>query len=135
MRWFKKFLRLAWTDKWLVVETWGEILRIMILLRSPLRPRLFKSAPTMAQHETISRADLESKLVLIQGVCRYHIKPVTCLERVLATQAVLGRRHIPLEVQIGVAKSEIGLDAHAWLTYHGRSLEDATQYSTLNATS
>lgn len=135
MRWFKKFLSLTWADKWLALETWGEILRIMILLRSPLRPRLFKSAHMVTSDIVIAPAELEAKLALVQSVCRYHIKSVTCLERVLATQAVFGRRHIPLEVQIGVAKSEIGLDAHAWLTYHGRSLEDATQYSTLNATS
>ena len=133
MRWFKKFLKLARGDKWFVMETWGEILRVMIWLRSPLRPRLFTRMSVDLAEQTLPIEDFQPKLALIEQVSRHHIKRVTCLERVLATQIVLARRHIHLDVQFGVAQSESGFDAHAWLTYNGQSLEDVTDYSTMQA--
>jgi len=44
----------------------------------------------------------------------------TCLTRALAGRWMLERRGIPTTLEIGVAKSEMSVDGHAWIRARGR---------------
>ncbi len=67
--------------------------------------------------------------------CRRHARAVDvaagnvpfrarCLERSLTLWWLLRRRRIPVELRIGVRKSERDLEAHAWVELDGRTVND-----------
>lgn len=61
---------------------------------------------------------------------------LTCLPRAVATRMLLGRRHIPSVLQVGVARDDgPGLESHAWVECDGEvvigSLPDLARFAPL----
>ena len=121
MVWLKKyskaindFYRLSLDDKFLIMESWFELLRVIILLRTPFRVRFFK------QHgsgQSSGGRDIEILNIkrLLQNAASYHIKHITCLEYAVALQNILNRRGFNVKVNIGVKGAGSNFEAHAWI--------------------
>jgi hypothetical protein len=56
----------------------------------------------------------------VNVITRYMPGGAKCLARALTTQVLMNWCGFKPEFRIGVAKSETGLDAHAWIEYQGR---------------
>lgn len=65
-------------------------------------------------------ADRLARLVGIAG--RHHLRPMTCLPRSLALQALLRRHGIEADLRIGVRREAGELRAHAWIEQAGSPL-------------
>ena len=79
---------------------------------------------------------IESRTIwAVTTAARHFPAACTCLPQALAAQVMLGRRNLPAEVKIGVAKGELGkLEAHAWLECAGRIVlggPDVSRYTLL----
>ncbi len=66
---------------------------------------------------------------------RYMPGGAKCLARALTTQVLMNWCGLKPELRIGVSKSEIGLEAHAWIEYQGKiaigNLPDLERYINL----
>ena len=71
----------------------------------------------------------------VRVASRYLPGRVKCLARALTTQVLLERHGYPAQLQIGFAKGDQGLEAHAWVESQGRivigGLKDIERYTTL----
>ena len=121
MAWLKKsfsliniFIKLPRKDKWLVIESWLEILRAVVFLRSPWRMALFHSSLPLQKY-SVEETDLPRIAALVKGSASHHLKKITCLELAIALQRVLSRRGIYAPLRIGVQKNTARFEAHAWL--------------------
>ena len=56
-----------------------------------------------------------------------YVPRTTCLTLALAVQILLARRACPAQLCIGVAKTEDGLEAHAWVESHKRIVMGGTE--------
>ena len=121
MGWLNKFFKhlnalakLSIKEKLLVIEAWVELLRVILILRTPMRLHLFKSS-ILSQKSAGEKTDSIQVASLVNAVASHHIKKITCLERVIALQKILGRRGLPAHLCIGVGIDREQFDAHAWL--------------------
>ena len=74
-----------------------------------------------------SRLDVEPATIgaLINSAGNHGPFPSTCLTRSLLLHWLLHRRGVRSEMRIGVRITDGRLDAHAWVEYEGRPLNDA----------
>ncbi len=72
---------------------------------------------------------LEHIIRLSESAARNHLRPMNCLRRTFTQQKILRRRHLPSTVHIGVRSGESALEAHSWLCWQGRVLNDAPDVS------
>lgn len=121
MGWLNKFFnllnalaKLSTKEKFLVIEAWMELLRVVLILRTPMRLRLFESN-IVSKKSSGGKTDSIQIASLVNAVASHHIKKITCLERVIALQKILGRRGLPTHLCIGVGTNKEQFDAHAWL--------------------
>ena len=56
---------------------------------------------------------------LVESASRHHLRPMTCLTRSLALQALLRRQGIEADLRIGVRREDGLLHAHAWVEHAG----------------
>lgn len=67
--------------------------------------------------------------------CRRYVPGATCLTKALATRAVLRHYGQPSSIRIGVARSDVSIDAHAWVEVGGRivfgRLPNVSRYSVM----
>ena len=56
---------------------------------------------------------------LVESAARHHLRPMTCLTRSLALQALLRRQGIEADLRIGVRREDGLLRAHAWVEHAG----------------
>ena len=67
--------------------------------------------------------------------CRQYIPGANCLIQALATRAVLAHYGQRSNIRLGVVKSEVSIDAHAWVEVDGRVIigrnPNAQRYSVL----
>lgn len=61
---------------------------------------------------------------LSESAARHHLRPMNCLRRSLTQQRLLRRRHLSSNLHIGVRTGESALEAHAWLSWQGKVLND-----------
>jgi len=101
-------------ERGLLLESWFELLRVAVLLRLPLRARLFEP---WAGSRTPGPEGLDPERVayLVCAAASHHLKRMTCLEKSLALQRVLARRGLRFPLRIGVCREGGILNAHAWL--------------------
>lgn len=111
---FEHFLKLKTDDKLLVVESWFELLKVIILLRTPLRRRFFEQNETNLK-EVKPDLDLDHLITFLEKAAAHHIKHITCLECILALQSMVIRRGGYVKVNIGVKGHGKDFEAHAWL--------------------
>ena len=69
--------------------------------------------------------DMTSLIRISEMVARHHVCPMNCLRRTLAQKKMLSKRGFSASVHIGVKKGESGLEAHSWLSFGGRVLNDS----------
>ncbi|MFV0276388.1 MAG: lasso peptide biosynthesis B2 protein [Parahaliea sp.] len=69
--------------------------------------------------------DLEGIARLCAAAARHHLRPMNCLRRTLALRRMLRRRRLDAQVHIGVRRKAAVLEAHAWLSWRGRVLNDS----------
>lgn len=68
------------------------------------------------RRDGIQAADLAR---LVGAAARHHIRPMTCLTRALALQALLCRQGIEAGLRVGVRREAGLLHAHAWVEHAG----------------
>lgn len=96
---------------------------------------LFKLVTTISEDinsKAANRVTLSQIIWAVNVVTRYMPGGAKCLARALTTQVLMNLCGFKPEFRIGVAKSEIGLEAHAWIEYQGRiaigNLSDLERY-------
>jgi hypothetical protein len=96
---------------------------------------LFKLVTTISEDinsKAANRVTLSQIIWAVNVVTRYMPGGAKCLARALTTQVLMNWCGFKPEFRIGVAKSEIGLEAHAWIEYQGRiaigNLPDLERY-------
>ena len=65
------------------------------------------------------------RIVWLVAVASRCVPGAHCLARAVAAQLLLARAGHLAEMRIGVRKQGDGLDAHAWLEYHGAPLRES----------
>lgn len=65
-------------------------------------------------------ADSAQLAYLVGAASRHHLRPMNCLPRSLALQALLRRHGIEADLRIGVRREAGELRAHAWIEQAGR---------------
>lgn len=61
---------------------------------------------------------------MVKAAAYYTPLPVTCLPQSMVLQQLLRREGVETELRIGVRKAGGALDAHAWVEYQGRPVND-----------
>ena len=121
MAWLKKlvervraFWQLNQREKRLFLEAWVELLRVVVVLRTTMRLRLFDrmNAPGRKEKGAISASKIAE---IVEKASAHHIKRTTCLERAITLQRVLKRRGHDAPLRIGVSSASNNFEAHAWL--------------------
>lgn len=128
----------------LYVEAYVLIILVTLRLRASGGRSVFHAAPhperptrrySAAEEERIIEA---ARRALHLAECTIPIR-LSCLQRALVLQQLLGRRGIASRLRIGVRLRGARLDAHAWLEHRGRVLHGSpdhpSQYQPLQATS
>jgi len=120
------WLTLAWVD--LVISfTPYRRWRHWLQLQAPELAQQ-DAAIESAVNESMQRR-VEHIIRLSETAARNHVRTMNCLRRTLAQQRLLRRRHLTSRIHIGVRKGETALEAHAWLSWQGRVLNDAADVS------
>ncbi|MCB1841971.1 MAG: lasso peptide biosynthesis B2 protein [Halioglobus sp.] len=144
MAWYKKLraklqalAKLSWRDVLLLSEAWLTLawvdLLIQVLPYHLWRGWLQTDAETSEEPvglaasgtEAAKLSQIERIIRLTETAARHHLRPMNCLRRTLVQRKLLQRRGVEGEVQIGVRKAGAALEAHAWLCWQGRVLNDA----------
>jgi Transglutaminase-like superfamily len=142
MRQWRKWFRLTWGDRALLLGTWFVLIsirfglrvlsfrRLMRLLHQPAAALPISTpakksyqAPTLAQlpGRQGQRVSVERIIWAVEVSSRYMPGGVKCLARALTTQLLMRRQGYVPKLQIGVAKAQDGqLEAHAWVEYQGK---------------
>jgi hypothetical protein len=84
---------------------------------------LFKMVTSISEvlnSKPTNRVALKQITWAVNVSTRYMPGGAKCLARALTTQILMNWCGLKPEFRIGVAKSEIGLEAHAWIEYQGR---------------
>jgi hypothetical protein len=119
-----RFMRLAESDRWLIVETTFYLCCAKAATwTTPTRTLLALGNLDLSEGAADVRvAALPSEIAPAIHALDKSSRRLTfanCLIRALALRMLLARRDIPTEVHIGARKDEQGqFAAHAWLTYN-----------------
>lgn len=87
-------------------------------------PAAVEEPPDSMEHRMVSR---RSRWVNLAA--RYPWPWALCLQRSLALCLWLDREDLRVQLRIGVRKRNDSLEAHAWVEYHGRVLNDRQSVS------
>jgi hypothetical protein len=96
---------------WLGVHLLG-LARLQSLLRRPVAAACLPASEIQAVSDLVNLAARRSPL------------PATCLTRSLLLAWLLRRRGVRAELRIGVRIANNGLEAHAWVEFEGRPIND-----------
>jgi Transglutaminase-like superfamily len=89
--------------------------------------------PGSIEHNIQSRAsgdatkDASEISRMVQAAARYGVMRPTCLEKSLALWWLLGRRGMASSLRIGTRKAASGLEAHAWVEFDGKALNEPNE--------
>lgn len=128
-----RFFGLPREDKVLLGESWIELLRSIIVLRTPWRMRELAGG---GDDSYDGRRDREISHIedILGFAASHHIKNISCLESSLALRNILRKRGINLTLEIGVNRDDNGLGAHAWLGRgRGACSNEGSDYSKLKS--
>ena len=113
-------------EDWLLLaETWWVLLGFSLALRWGSLERLqdkfrLKEAKRVDLSGVLAFAHRLQKLVSLAA--RYHLLSMTCLIRACTLHWMLSKRGIPSRLCIGVNKSLVGIQAHAWVEVMGQAI-------------
>ena len=88
-----------------------------------LRPLAFTGRPLPANAE----ARVASSVRVVDLAVRRLPLQLTCLMRSLVLAALLRAQRVPVELRIGVRPGGAPLDAHAWVEYDGRPINETPE--------
>jgi len=117
--------RLLLAQAWLLLPVIALCLRLFGLRRCQRVLARCAGAPIQPQHEPAVRlASCVTAGHLVRAAARYSLLGANCLPQSLTLWWLLQRRGVGVVLRIG-ARTEAGrLDAHAWVEYQGRPLDD-----------
>ena len=126
MKWVLRFLHHSWSDKVLLVQAVLFLAAIRLglwfLPFQTMRKLLARAGERRSSLGQTSPADQVQRVIWAVGVAgRFFPSIGTCLMQALAAHVLLGRRHYPTQLNIGVTRDEKGkFLGHAWLENNGR---------------
>jgi Transglutaminase-like superfamily len=121
----RRFLRLPWTDKALLAQSLFFLAAIRaglyVLPFQTLRRLLARIARKSNSSFPEASTGKFRRVIWAVTVASRHLPSVgTCLMQALAAHVMLGRRHCPTQVHIGVTRDKQGkFLGHAWLESNG----------------
>jgi hypothetical protein len=113
MRWLKRWRELPAARRSLLREALLELSVVRLALQS--RPLSAVKREVAAQSGTI---DVPATAWAVKTAARF-VPGAACLAQAVAMQRMLAKRGLPAVVEIGVAKTDEKLAAHAWLVCDG----------------
>jgi len=124
-----KFFRLSNDLKWFVLRSvWTLAITYAGLELFGFKRLLDHSeriVPVTGQASSVSPASVRRCTLLFSAVARRMPLPLKCLGRSLALCWILRLRGVDATVNIGVRKEDDELDAHAWVQFGDRVINDA----------
>ena len=119
-----RLLQLPPSERVILAQAWGLFLLVDIALRLlPLKHllALCQRTPLGRREDSLVPSPSLPRLVwLVEVAGRYAPVNTTCLKKALILSWLLERRGIQTELQIGVARRDGTLIAHAWLERKGQ---------------
>jgi len=121
----RKFLQLPLHERLILAQAWGLFLIAELALRILPVTRLLNMCKKVFLNGkgevVLGLVPAISRLAwLVEVAGRYTPLTTTCLKKALVLSWLLGRKGIPTELRIGVARQDGMLKAHAWLDYDGQ---------------
>ncbi len=128
-RW-RRFVRLTGGERWLLVQSLIWLPVIDVLLRafgfaacqSFLSAILPRTARRKDSGDRVESAQTAARLVRIAAEHGFY--RATCLPQSLLLWSILKRRGIDAALHVGVRKADDRVQAHAWVTCDGATLND-----------
>lgn len=126
-----RFRALSWSERYLLVLS-------MLLLPlfwmglcacGPSRFQAWLIRSPVAEGASPCAERLAAIAALVNIAGRYSPGPSTCLTRSLLLIWLLRRRGVRGELRIGVRLVDSGLEAHAWVEYQGKPINDVEDVS------
>ena len=125
MRRLRRFRNLTAAERSLLVRAFPLVAAVRLCLWVfPFRTlyrRWFSTLPQLARPGRQGGPSPE-RIVWLVAVASRCVPGAHCLPRAVTAQLLLAREGHLAEMRIGVRKQGDGLDAHAWLEYHGAPL-------------
>jgi len=125
MKWVLRFLRFSWADRFLLVQAIFLLtairLGLCLLPFQTLRKLLARAVEGGSSSVERYRVNQPQRVIWAVGVVGRHFPSIgTCLMQALAAHVLLGRRHYPTQLHVGVTRDEKGkFLGHAWLESNG----------------
>jgi len=135
------FMRLSFSDQWLLVKAYFTLIALTGLVEIIPFSKLSEliTAQSKERHKSADDSQTTQKVVnAIEIASRYTPRRSTCLVKSLTAYYLLTKNKIPVEMCIGVKLGLPGqLDAHAWIVYQGEVilgyLENLSAYTKLTS--
>ena len=126
MSWIVRFLRLTWADKVLLVQAVLLLTAVRVglsLLPFQTLRKLLAGAAKAPASSIVQKnpANQPPRVIWAVAVAGRSFPSIgTCLMQAFAAHVLLGRRHYPTQLRIGVTRNEKGkFLGHAWLEREG----------------
>ena len=123
----KRIFSLQFKEYPLLVEAWLTLAWVDLVIRFSAyeRWRNWLDSDEKSTKARQKEVDIASLISLSERVARHHLYAMNCLRRTLAQKKILARRGVFSRIHIGVKKGGSGFEAHSWLSYRGRVLNDS----------
>lgn len=117
---FRKLFQLSPGERVILGQAWG----LFFLVELGLRILTFKRLLALCRRASLTRREGSARglspsvprlVWLVEVAGRHTPIKATCLKKTLVLSWILGRRGIPTELRIGVARHDGVFSAHAWL--------------------
>ncbi len=131
MRPIRKFLALPRVERWLLVQAMVTLPLVTLTLRTIGLRRCYRTLERLAPLagcDVLTGASACQLAMrtgwLVRVASTYGLVQGNCLAQSLTIWWLLCRQRIPAELRIGVRKQQGRLEAHAWMEYQRRVLND-----------
>ena len=103
----------------LSAEAWCELARAaLVVRRAELHPRLLADALRLRPGRGVG-GEVVALVGAVGWAVRFHVRPMSCLERALATLWILRRRRFGVALRIGCRGVGGSPEFHAWVVDEG----------------
>ncbi len=115
----RAFLALPREERRSLARAWAYLLVADAALRVLPVPRVERLLARLSRPRTGAAVPARRLSDLVGIAARHHLRPMPCLPRSLALQALLRRSGIGADLRIGVRQEDGSLTAHAWVEHAG----------------
>lgn len=130
-----KVFKFSITEFFVLIEAWFVFLKWDLLIsftqyenwRSEIGDMSdsAKTANVITEMDVTPLEQVKLIIKLSEIAGRFHIRKMNCLRRCLAQKNMLAKRGFTAYMHIGVSIKNNELKAHAWLTLHGKVINDS----------